>query len=196
MSLVKRQNSKFWYVQFQIDHQTVIRSTRTTDRKVAEQVATKIRSEAHSEIVLGRRKPLTLEGALIRFVDGKVGDPEFMQDWIDRWQGLRTGDFSNPSLIALVGAQGAEIGVVTSGTLGPTVNQPVALAYLQTSHAAVGTPVQAVVRGKPYFNVSYTPEAITMHARLVPRLAPAYDDCVATWHGRRVAITSGWTDIS
>ncbi len=37
-------------------------------------------------------------------------DPEFMQDWIDRWQKLRTGEFSNASLISLVGAQSAVIG--------------------------------------------------------------------------------------
>ena len=29
-------------------------------------------------------------------------DPEFMQDWIDRWQALRRADFSNDSLSALV----------------------------------------------------------------------------------------------
>lgn len=48
----------------------------------------------------------------------------------------------------LVNADGAEIGVVTSGSLGPTVNQPVALAYVQTAHAAQGTEVFALVRDK------------------------------------------------
>lgn len=43
---------------------------------------------------------------------------------------------------------GTDIGVVTSGSIGPTVNQPVALAYLATPHAAVGTAVYAVVRDK------------------------------------------------
>lgn len=37
-------------------------------------------------------------------------DPEFMQDWIDRWQAIRTGEFSNANLIALVDSQAAEIG--------------------------------------------------------------------------------------
>ena len=45
-------------------------------------------------------------------------------------------------------ADGTEIGTVTSGTLGPTVNQPVALAYLAAAHAAVGTEVFAIVRDK------------------------------------------------
>jgi aminomethyltransferase len=48
----------------------------------------------------------------------------------------------------LVAADGAELGVVTSGTLGPTVNQPVAMGYLPASHTAAGTEVFAEVRGK------------------------------------------------
>jgi aminomethyltransferase len=48
----------------------------------------------------------------------------------------------------IVDANGAEIGVVTSGTLGPTVGKPVALAYLQTAQAALGTEVFALVRDK------------------------------------------------
>jgi len=48
----------------------------------------------------------------------------------------------------IVDAAGQEIGVVTSGTLGPTVGKPVALAYLATSFAAQGTEVFAVVRDK------------------------------------------------
>jgi hypothetical protein len=37
-------------------------------------------------------------------------DPEFMQEWIDRWQALRLGEFSNSSLMGLVAAQSSEIG--------------------------------------------------------------------------------------
>lgn len=44
---------------------------------------------------------------------------------------------------------GAPIGSVTSGLLGPTIDRPVALAYLPPTHAAAGTRVQAMVRGKP-----------------------------------------------
>jgi aminomethyltransferase len=48
----------------------------------------------------------------------------------------------------IVDAGGAELGTVTSGTLGPTVNQPVAMAYLPAAQAAAGTEVFAEVRGK------------------------------------------------
>lgn len=75
MGLVKRSNSKFWYVQFQINHVTIIRSTKTSDRRVAEQVASKIRADAHDHIVMGRKKPLTLKDALDQFVASKTGTP-------------------------------------------------------------------------------------------------------------------------
>lgn len=48
----------------------------------------------------------------------------------------------------VVNAAGEAIGRVTSGSLGPSINQPVALAYLATSHAAIGTEVFALVRDK------------------------------------------------
>jgi aminomethyltransferase len=49
---------------------------------------------------------------------------------------------------ALVAADGTPLGTVTSGTLGPTVNTPVAMAYLPVAYAAAGTEVFAEVRGK------------------------------------------------
>ena len=48
----------------------------------------------------------------------------------------------------LVDQAGIEVGHVTSGTLAPTVNQPIALAYLSVSHAAQGNSVFALVRDK------------------------------------------------
>jgi aminomethyltransferase len=58
----------------------------------------------------------------------------------------------------LVNAAGEEVGVVTSGTLGPTVGKPVALAYVQTACAALGTELFALVRDKRTpMTVSSTP---------------------------------------
>jgi hypothetical protein len=75
MALVRRANSKYWYVQFQLKHQTIIRSTRTTDKRAAERIAAKIRAEAHERIVLGKKKRITLGEALERFVQSKAGTP-------------------------------------------------------------------------------------------------------------------------
>ena len=53
---------------------------------------------------------------------------------------------------------GEPIGEVTSGLLAPTINQPVALAYVKPAFAAIGTRVNAMVRGKPVpMEVSATP---------------------------------------
>ena len=49
---------------------------------------------------------------------------------------------------AIVDAQGHALGRVTSGTLGPTVFEPVAMAYLAVNHAGLQHEVYAEVRGK------------------------------------------------
>jgi len=43
---------------------------------------------------------------------------------------------------------GQKVGEVTSGLLAPTADKPVALAYVQAEYAAVGTRLNAMVRGK------------------------------------------------
>lgn len=48
----------------------------------------------------------------------------------------------------LFDADDNEIGVVTSGTFGPTKGVPVAMAYVQTDLAKIGTEIFAEVRGK------------------------------------------------
>jgi aminomethyltransferase len=44
---------------------------------------------------------------------------------------------------------GAQVGEVTSGLLGPTINQPVAMGYVSPDFAPIGTKINAMVRGKP-----------------------------------------------
>lgn len=46
-------------------------------------------------------------------------------------------------------SEGRRIGEVTSGLLGPTIDKPVAMAYVEPAFAAIGTRVNAMVRGKP-----------------------------------------------
>jgi len=45
-------------------------------------------------------------------------------------------------------ADGKVIGTITSGGYGPTVGGPIAMGYVDTSHAKVGTEVELMVRGK------------------------------------------------
>jgi aminomethyltransferase len=48
----------------------------------------------------------------------------------------------------ILSIEGERIGIVTSGGFGPSVNAPVAMGYVQSAHAASGTPVNLMVRGK------------------------------------------------
>ena len=59
---------------------------------------------------------------------------------------------------------GQPIGEVTSGLLGPSINQPVAMAYVQAEYAAAGTRLNAMVRGK----------AVPMQVSAMPFLPTRY----------------------
>ncbi|PRD66086.1 glycine cleavage system aminomethyltransferase GcvT [Malikia granosa] len=50
--------------------------------------------------------------------------------------------------VELQNTQGQRIGEVTSGLIGPTINQPIAIGYVEPAYAALGTQVNAIVRGK------------------------------------------------
>ncbi|WP_461481405.1 glycine cleavage system aminomethyltransferase GcvT [Porticoccus sp.] len=49
----------------------------------------------------------------------------------------------------LVNEAGEQVGVVTSGGFGPTLEAPLAMGYVEAQYAAVGTVLNALVRGKP-----------------------------------------------
>ena len=51
--------------------------------------------------------------------------------------------------VLLQDLQGNAIGEVSSGLLGPTVDKPIAMGYVAPAFAALGTRVNAIVRGKP-----------------------------------------------
>ena len=48
----------------------------------------------------------------------------------------------------LVDGHGHPVGRVTSGTVGPTVGQPIAMGYVAANHAGIGSELYAEVRGK------------------------------------------------
>ena len=63
---------------------------------------------------------------------------------------------------ALVDSHGRPLGRVTSGTLGPTVHEPVAMAYLAIDHAGIQHEIYAEVRGKR-LPMRVTPMPFTPH---------------------------------
>jgi aminomethyltransferase len=67
---------------------------------------------------------------------------------------------------ALENMDGQTIGHVSSGLLAPTLDQPIALAYVGPDYAVTGTEVFAIVRGKPVPMVaSATPFVATRYYR-------------------------------
>ena len=62
--------------------------------------------------------------------------------------------------------EGQDIGIVTSGLLGPTADRPIAMGYVATAFSEPGTRVQAIVRGKPVpMEVSTLPFVPTRYYR-------------------------------
>lgn len=59
---------------------------------------------------------------------------------------------------------GQTVGQVSSGLLSPTVNQPIAMAYVRPDYAAPGTELFAMVRGKP----------VPMKVAAMPFVPPRY----------------------
>jgi len=67
---------------------------------------------------------------------------------------------------------GQTIGQVTSGLLSPTLDRPIAMAYVKPGYATLGTELFAMVRGKPVpMEVVATPFVPTRYHRVAP--APA-----------------------
>jgi len=68
--------------------------------------------------------------------------------------------------VKLENLDGQTVGEVTSGLLSPTLNQPIALAYVRPDYAGVGTELFAMVRGKPVpMTVTATPFVPTRYHR-------------------------------
>lgn len=88
---------------------------------------------------------------------GFPGAPKVLEQFAGTLKRKLSGLSSNESIpiragTELLGATGKKIGVVTSGTISPTLNRPIMLAMVDAaalaSAAADGTPFQAVVRDK------------------------------------------------
>ncbi|MGA7748902.1 MAG: site-specific integrase [Gallionella sp.] len=73
MSVVKRGNSKNWYIHFQFNGQTYIRSSRTTNKKVAESMEIEWKAKLHSEQYQGRKQRITLADAFHQYKLSKQG---------------------------------------------------------------------------------------------------------------------------
>ena len=75
MGVTKRGNSKYWYIQFQLNGKTYIRSSRTTDKRAAEQMEREWRRQLHAQEYLGHRERVTIRRVLEEFCDSRKDTP-------------------------------------------------------------------------------------------------------------------------
>jgi hypothetical protein len=73
MSVVKRGNSKNWYIHFQFNGQTYIWSSRTTNKKFAEAMEIEFKAKLHSQQYQGRKQRITLADAFHQYTLSKQG---------------------------------------------------------------------------------------------------------------------------
>ena len=60
--------------------------------------------------------------------------------------GIELLELAIPREGCVVRASGVDVGVVTSGTMSPTLNKGIALAYVKVEHAKIGTELEVVIR--------------------------------------------------
>ena len=126
-------------------------------------------------IGLGARDTLRLEkGYLLsgQDFDGRQTPLELACDWIVKWDrpflgrdallaqrargdykrlvGLRMNDRGIPRPDCPVLASSESVGVVTSGTLSPSLRTGIALASVEPAHSAAGSPVDIDIRGRSH----------------------------------------------
>lgn len=79
-----------------------------------------------------------------------------------KWVGLKIEGRLPAREGAEVFAGGAHVGTVTSGGFSPTLQQPIAMAYVASDHAAPGTALEVEVRGKR-LSATVTPTPFVPH---------------------------------
>lgn len=65
-----------------------------------------------------------------------------------KWVGLRMVDRGIPRHGYPIEVGGRVVGVVTSGTHSPSLNEPIGAGYVETAHAALGSKIEVIIRDK------------------------------------------------
>jgi integrase len=73
VSIFKRNGEGNFYIQFNFNGKTYIKSSKTTNRKVAEKMERDWKAEIHAQQELGERQRITLKDALEQYVNSKLG---------------------------------------------------------------------------------------------------------------------------
>ena len=86
MAITKRSNSKFWYIQFQFNGKTYLKSSKTTDKSIAEQLEIQWRKELFDHSQLGIKPPIASALAFQRYADSKksIASHRHLARWAKR----------------------------------------------------------------------------------------------------------------
>jgi integrase len=71
MALIKRGN--IYHVRTQVAGVKIAKSTKTSNKRVAEQLEAQWISEVHSEVVIAKRRPITFEKAIVAYKESRRG---------------------------------------------------------------------------------------------------------------------------
>ena len=75
MAVIKRSNSKNWYIHFQLNGKTYIRSSKTTNKKAAVQMEAEWRTQLHANQFLGKKERIRFGEAISRYCESRKGAP-------------------------------------------------------------------------------------------------------------------------
>ena len=105
------------------------------------------------ELSLDRTPVATSRGAFIRKEGGYIGEEAVRRDLAEPREFLVALAFDSKRAARAhdkVFADGSEIGVVTSGSVSPSLGKAVALAFVQSGHAETGRVLDVEIRGKHF----------------------------------------------
>jgi aminomethyltransferase len=103
------------------------------------------------ELSLDRTPVATSRGGFIRKEGGFIGGAAVQRDLTNPQEFLVALEFDSKRAARShdkVVCNGAEIGMVTSGSVSPSLGKAVALAFVKAAHAAIGTVLDVEIRGK------------------------------------------------
>ena len=90
MAIAKRDGSKYWYIQFQYNGNTYIKSSKTTDKLLAEQLEANWRKQLIEQDQMGVKAPLEIKKAFQLFAQSK--SEIVSHKYTSRWC-MRTAEF-------------------------------------------------------------------------------------------------------
>lgn len=81
MSIFKRNGEGNYYIQFNYRGKTYVKSSKTTNKKVAERMERDWKIEIHAQEELGERQRITLKDALEKYVESKKNTSSYDYAW-------------------------------------------------------------------------------------------------------------------